>query len=380
MDHRTKASFRGRARFVLRRGEIPSDVVDAAIEEALEEGWWQESGAPRRALERAKAIWEEWTEAEEAPVEETPLQRERSRHLQELVRPSVEGVREELFGSPDAPFETYEEAITWIEAAEAVRWLDADGPEVDPVSETDAERAAELIGELDDLAAELRRVHRTEVEVSLSRPTLRYPAPDGGGIRRAWVLPESSLGELAAFSTKVADQVGIAAPSLVAHVLAGTGFMAPRVTMEGRVDRRYTLPDGTGWVRRAVPITVHEPLRWDDLRKLRPWLRALWRGATPREMLATKVDFGDDGHGPTLTEAEEEVLEVNRALGGDWSERADATFGELAEKAAELGFRKRTRKGEGDRLTEQAMSARWRSFEEKRDQLAPFLPDVPHED
>lgn len=238
-------------------------------------------------------------------VERRKLDEGRTTDLMDMLAPSVEHARRELFDSSGRPFTNADQAAAWIQEQAAKE----NPPPVDP----------ELQAQLLEVAARVKELRgRTGLRLHLrleSPVPLRYGRPDQPDTVR--VLPDSPLDRLAAAARAMADATGWPEEVMVALVLHGEEPRHPLF----RVEQRWipaTLPDGTKPERYEAAVRIFDP-------RIPP---ARWRQL--RETLAR--EWGEVYSG--LDDMDRAIIEIVRELGGPdrkhpWSLKF---WGEVAQK------------------------------------------------
>lgn len=181
----------------------------------------------------------------------------------EAVRPEIQDLRRDHFGSPAQPFPNYEAGVRWLE--KQIRTQPAQ-------SQADRKRASELIEtEIPELCVELQHLgHR--VRVSYSVPELGYWVVEKDTLRVVWsrTTPGSDLSRLAATLQRLSNRTGFSQPGLVAHLLCGyrplrvAAEVLPRTEVFGDVYLAST------------DIVLRRPLRFDELYSLHRLITKSW--------------------------------------------------------------------------------------------------------
>jgi hypothetical protein len=165
--------------------------------------------------------------------------------LANKITPWVEMVRERLFGSPQAPFQSIKEAIEWIEH-EGQRGLD----------EETKKKAKKLMATLIGIT-----------HWSIAAKTLQYPGEDGQ-LKVVMVWAGSALELLADQTLEMMRATGFEQASLVMYILTVYKPLLRRVKLTKHT-ANYLLP--TGGALRPVSLTLDikaRDLDFEDLRRI----------------------------------------------------------------------------------------------------------------
>ena len=192
-------------------------------------------------------------------VERRRLDERRATDAMDMLKPSVEHVRRELFGSPERPFTSADRAAAWIRKEAAKENL----PPADPKLEEQLVRLAKHV-------KELSRRTGSRLHLHVENPVLRYLPPGCREPDTVRVVPGSPLDRLAAAARVMAEATGYPEEAVVALVLYGRERPHPVMRVERRIVAA-TLPDGTLHDRHEAVLRIFEPrippARWREVRE-----------------------------------------------------------------------------------------------------------------
>ena len=132
--------------------------------------------------------------------------------LAEKIRPAVEQVRSELFGSPHPPFAALKEAIQWLEQTAAKQKAQARANNQAPEA---------LKQTILDMLEKYRVLTGETVDNPFKLELLEYVEPGNQWVRRMPVWGRTSLATLRNKSKWLADATEFPQASVVAYILAG---------------------------------------------------------------------------------------------------------------------------------------------------------------
>jgi hypothetical protein len=211
-----------------------------------------------------------------------------SNDLAEKIRPAVEQVRRELFGSPHPPFTALEEARQWLEQTAAEQETQARVNNLAP--EVLQQTICEMLEKYRVLTGET-------VDYPFQPQILKYVEPGNQWVRCMPVRGGMSLATLAMVSKELAGATGFFQASVVAYILAGIRpLLSPiSISMSWGCSNTFSL------FRRRATIELHTSNITDaQLKTIRRVLRRAW--STERKK--------------PLTAADKQLLDIVQRLGG----------------------------------------------------------------
>jgi hypothetical protein len=175
-----------------------------------------------------------------------------SRLLVDGLRPWTEGLRDEGFGSPSAPYPDDEDAAAdYIEvtsASDLARWRGA--------GTSNGQDEEQLY----------RLAHQLAVDVAPRARHLPYGRPGDNFQKNAPVFPGTFLFKLAGEIARVSRQTGLPPEALTAHVLSDVEPLMPRVRRTNH-DNYFRLPSGKRAHLRSVSLIFRTAdLTFEELR------------------------------------------------------------------------------------------------------------------
>lgn len=325
------------------RSKIPGDekhlqdspLLDSAILYALENRKGDsepENVALNRALNRLRQLDRDWlVQPREEEREPTPADRLTSEALEDSFALRAEALREELVGSKSL-FSSSEEAAIWIE---------------EQLTQSKHDHYRNFAGneeeERRDLLEATRLVHKHGLYLTPTLASFDYPGKDGQ-VKRAMVLPNTLLFDLAQTTESFANSSGVPQQIVVDHVLTGSKLIRPRyqqtftdgLTLKNPADRSEGFLDTTHTTVRFFARDINERDMRDVQKRvhaevtgrgkkgtlkpshLRVWELVEARGGPPREH-GTKARFWEkilaDWQSEQPTPGPGEKYEINSANG-----------------------------------------------------------------
>ena len=132
--------------------------------------------------------------------------------LAEKISQEVEQIRHTLFGGPQPPFATYEDAVQWLEQTAA---------EQDAYAQANSQTRIALERTIDEKLNEYWVLTGEGYQAPFLRNFLEYAKPGSDWVHRVHVWGGTSLATLANKSRQLVDATGFTQASVVAHILAG---------------------------------------------------------------------------------------------------------------------------------------------------------------
>jgi hypothetical protein len=200
-----------------------------------------------------------------------------SRMLVDGLRPWTEGLRDEGFGSPSAPYPDDEDAAA------------------DYIEETSASDLARWRGAGIDNGGDEEQIYRLAHQIGLDvAPRARhlpYGRPGDNFQKNAPVFPGTFLFKLAGEIARVSRQTGLPQVALTAHVLTDVEPLMPRVRRTNH-DNYFRLPSGKHAHLRSVSVTFRTAdLTFEELRALYDDIKSYMGGEGVQAPTREDVEF-----------------------------------------------------------------------------------------
>ena len=172
--------------------------------------------------------------------------------LVDQIRPEVEKLRKQLFGSTAPPFPDYSDAIDWIDGEkQSIR---------DELEAEETQRVSGIKDEIHTLMQEMARLRDRSLTFILQAPYLSYASAEDDSTLRTPLPWDSPLYALRALVVETSQLTGFTEASLVAYVLSGEQPVVPRIAMSNEV-----LVAPVRLRKLTVTIQAREPCREDFL-------------------------------------------------------------------------------------------------------------------
>jgi hypothetical protein len=185
-----------------------------------------------------------------------------SQELTEKIRLAVERVRQELFGSPQPPFATLEEAMAWLQQTVAAQEAPAQTPAPYALKQTILETLAQY-----------RALTGEPVGDPFVPEHLDYVEPGNPWVRRLPVYEGTSLATLRNTSKRLADATGFTPVSAVAYLLTGI----PPLLASVNIDLSTAYSGDFDIFRQTATVTLRTPDITDaQWRAVRRSIRRAW--------------------------------------------------------------------------------------------------------
>ncbi len=179
----------------------------------------------------------------------TPTDEVVSFELQERLRPWVEKTRMAFWGQKTPPFNSLEEAWSWLKGEEEK------GREDYKVSEEEIKKAEELI------SSWLKKGIFAGITLKTCE-TLPFPG-ENGWVRRVIAFPQSTLHRLKAEIAHVAKGTGLSELVILTHLLIGSSCKTSGV----RITKTLHSAEEIG-LNRSVTVNITRPITVEDCRKI----------------------------------------------------------------------------------------------------------------
>jgi hypothetical protein len=230
--------------------------------------------------------------------------------LAEQIRPAVEQVRSELFGSPHPPFAAPEEAIQWLEQTAA---------ELEVQARANKQAPEALQQTILEMLERYRGLTGETVDNPFKLEFLEYVKPGNPWVRRMPVWEETPLATLRDKSRWLANATGFAQAGLVSYILAGIRPLLASVS----IGMSWGYNNELSIFRGSVTMTLHSPYvtaaQWRESRK---FIRRAWGTEKKKPLTQGKKQLldivqhhggvpKDKGHGEHTTFFEEVRQEYN---------------------------------------------------------------------
>jgi hypothetical protein len=201
--------------------------------------------------------------------------------LAEKIRPAVEQVRIELFGSPHPPFAALKEAIQWLKQTaaeqEAQAWANNQAPKA--LKQT----ILDMLEKYQDLTGET-------VNNPFKLELLEYVEPGNQWVRRMPVWGRTSLATLRDKSKWLADATAFPPASVVAYILADIRPLLAPMSIEMSWGRSNEF----NIFRRRATVELHTHNVTDaQLRAIRQLIRSSWGTERKRQLKEEDKQFLD---------------------------------------------------------------------------------------
>jgi len=172
-----------------------------------------------------------------------------SQRIAEEIAPWIRRVRQDLFGSESAPFETYDKAVRWLKK-EATLQQQPTGDE--------RQRGMALLQEIQVKAWEAGKLLKKSVTLGQAAKTLPYFEPSEPSLRHLPLTQGSQLWRLSNEAHQIADASGFSPYLIIAHLLADLPLMLPPATFR-IFQHSANLAEGTPLVRTSILIEFANP-------------------------------------------------------------------------------------------------------------------------
>jgi hypothetical protein len=208
--------------------------------------------------------------------------------LAEKISQEVAQIRHTLFGGPQPPFATYEEAVQWLEQPAA---------EQDTHARANSQTRVALKQTIREKLAEWYALTGEPYEEPFMSEYLEYAKPGNEWVRLMRVWEGTPLATLRDKSRWLANATGFSQASVVAYILAGIRPLLASVSigMSCGYSNEFNI------FRGSVTIALHSPYVTDaQWREIRKFIRRAW---------------GTEKKKP-LTEGNEQLLAIVQRHGG----------------------------------------------------------------
>jgi len=204
-----------------------------------------------------------------------------SKDLTEKIRPAVEQLRHELFGSSVPPFPTYEDAVQWLEQTAA---------EQNASTQAYSQTRIALEQSIYEKLEEYQVLTGEDYQLPFPLTLLEYAKPGSKWVHRVNVWGRTSLATLAHTSRKLVDATGFSQASVVAYILAGI----PPLLASVHIDMSDGLSKEFQIFRRSATVTLRTPYITDaQWRKIRKRIRSEWHTERKKPVTQGKTQLRD---------------------------------------------------------------------------------------
>ena len=297
----------------------PTVPIDEADNQALREAIRKEPDGSQEELRDLARQLSHWRRASALPV--FPGERLLGSVLMEAMRPSVEAVRTQPFGSPKPPFRSQPEAARWIERAAKAQ----QGLPKDHVARWHALRPRFL-----RLIKKLEEVTGANWTVKSSVIVLPYVKPGQSTVINIFAARGSPLATLAGNASMLSKATGIIEALLVSHILTGQRVTRDAVSYT-TIFSTAALPAG-GFLQRNE---VHLEVRSADVNE-KQWRRIA-------KLIRQELGGGERLKQPSAKAWK--LWKVVERIGGDPTSFAVSDWERVRRRCAKKGIEYKTWRG-----------------------------------